>query len=286
SMPDAAYETFRLQLLAGDREGAATTAVHVARFLEAAQRNGGLSAASFRLWVEAEKVLGNSSRLERIVDDWESQHPNDLLAQTEKRDQKIKRWRELLAARRPDPDALAALTVELANDPHSGVSWQDAAGRLWAAAETTPNALVAIDRLMEYDVTSLMLEYLAARVAKAGHAERAEALFRHAIASEPRRAVLWNNLAWVLLHRDLPDLTAAHDASMRACELAPNEPRFRETRGQIYLKLEQWPQAIADLEYAVGQMPDYREGRLSLARAYDAVGELEKAAEQRRLARD
>ena len=81
----------------------------------------------------------------------------------------------------------------------------------------------------------------------------------------------------MLAEGDEPDLPQALEAVNRSLEMAPQEYRFRETRGQILLRLEQWDAAIADLEFALNGMPDLPAIHKSLAAAYAALGNQELA---------
>ena len=84
---------------------------------------------------------------------------------------------------------------------------------------------------------------------------------------------LWNNYAWTLSNGEDIDLEAALDAANRALGAAPNDYRFRETRGQVYAKLQRWPEAIRDLEFALNGMPESEEIHRALATAYDATAQ-------------
>ena len=54
--------------------------------------------------------------------------------------------------------------------------------------------------------------------------------------------------------------------------------RFRQTRGQILLRLERYQEAVNDLEYALNGMPDVPTIHQSLSKAYDALGNRQLAA--------
>jgi len=64
----------------------------------------------------------------------------------------------------------------------------------------------------------------------------------------------------------------ALSAVNQALAIRPDEFRYRETRGQIMLRLGRWQAAVEDLEYAANGVPDSRQIHLSLAKAYDALG--------------
>lgn len=110
------------------------------------------------------------------------------------------------------------------------------------------------------------------------HLERAHEI-------DPRLAVVANNLAWTLCQPPNPDLDRALRLAILAVEQEPNNPAFRDTRGNVYLKLGREREAIADLEAALARTPESPPLHLALAQAYDKLGNASLAAEHRRLAR-
>ncbi|HJQ81926.1 MAG TPA: tetratricopeptide repeat protein [Lacipirellulaceae bacterium] len=73
------------------------------------------------------------------------------------------------------------------------------------------------------------------------------------------------------------DIDDALEAVNEALEIRPDEFRFRETRGQVLVRLGRWQEAVQDLEYAANGMPESRDIHRSLAKAYDALGEKQLA---------
>jgi tetratricopeptide (TPR) repeat protein len=107
---------------------------------------------------------------------------------------------------------------------------------------------------------------------------------RRAVERDPKSAVGWNNLACVFYQSSNPNLNQALAAVNKAIEISPAEFRFRETRGQIYTQLSQWPAAVSDLEFALNGMPEAPAIHKSLAKAYEAMGNKELAAAHRQYA--
>jgi tetratricopeptide (TPR) repeat protein len=64
-----------------------------------------------------------------------------------------------------------------------------------------------------------------------------------------------NNLAWVLAFYPPVDLPRALDMVNAAVDKAPNEPRFRGTRGQILAKMGRHQDALPDLQEAIKAYP-------------------------------
>lgn len=115
------------------------------------------------------------------------------------------------------------------------------------------------------------------------HAKATES-YTTATRLDPEAAVAWNNLAWLLGNIEPTNLRAAMAAVNHAIATR-EEPRFFETRGQLWIKLENWEAAIADLERAInGRIPDLSAVHRSLATAYDRTGRQELAEAHRSLA--
>ncbi|GIW96916.1 MAG: hypothetical protein KatS3mg111_0249 [Pirellulaceae bacterium] len=101
--------------------------------------------------------------------------------------------------------------------------------------------------------------------------------------NNPNLPGVLNNLAHAISHSDMPDYDRALRLAEAAVRMLPNHPYLRETRGQIYLHVGRYADAIADLEIAL-QVPELRaDVRPSLAKAYEALGEHELARRQREL---
>ena len=107
--------------------------------------------------------------------------------------------------------------------------------------------------------------------------QAAREFFAIAVGRDEQNAVAWNNYGLVLGEGDEADLDAALVAVNHALELSPKEHRFRETRGQILLRLERWEEAVEDLEFALNGLPDLDAIHRSLAVAYTALGQDELA---------
>jgi predicted Zn-dependent protease len=100
----------------------------------------------------------------------------------------------------------------------------------------------------------------------------------------PNIANMYNNLAHALCFGEPPNLQRALQMANTANALQPNHSYLRETRGQIYLKLQQFTPAIADLEVALNAEELRTQVHESLVQAYEAVGQTEIAQRHRELA--
>jgi len=93
-----------------------------------------------------------------------------------------------------------------------------------------------------------------------------------------------NNMAMILTVGDKPDLPRALAIIESVLARFPNNPNFRETRGEVLVRLGRWREAVADLEFALPLLASKRATHEALARAYRGMGLRELAAEHERQA--
>jgi|GEM_PF-4111605 len=113
--------------------------------------------------------------------------------------------------------------------------------------------------------------------------KKAEGFYKEACKFDPKASFAWNNLASIW-STSLPyRLDNALKAANRAIELNP-DPRFYDTRGQIFLKLKRWQDSINDLETAInGTIPNPSDAHRSLIKCYNALGQSELAEAHQKL---
>jgi predicted Zn-dependent protease len=102
---------------------------------------------------------------------------------------------------------------------------------------------------------------------------------------EPGLGVVGNNLAWLMLQEPNPDLPRALEIINHVLKRYPDEANFRDTRGQILVRMGRWKEALPDLEAALARLPDRPAIHGALADVYLNLGDPEIAAEHRRLSR-
>ncbi len=93
-----------------------------------------------------------------------------------------------------------------------------------------------------------------------------------------------NNLAWVLSHAKQPDLPRALQLVNSALEHDRNNAHIQETRGQIYLQLGRWKEALADLSAVLPKLSASAELHRSLAKCYAELQMPAMAAQHRQRA--
>ena len=119
-----------------------------------------------------------------------------------------------------------------------------------------------------------------------GHPEEARKHFALAYETAPHLPYVANNMAMILTVGDKPDLPRALAIIQSALAKFPNNPSFRETRGEILVRSGRSQEAIADLEFALPLLASKRAAHTALAEAYHSLGLRDLAAEHERLAKE
>ncbi len=130
----------------------------------------------------------------------------------------------------------------------------------------------------------LLLGVVGTELAGKGDYAAAIVHLRRAVQADPDNAPLLNNLAWVMWkqsERDTTVLSEALQMAEKAVSLQPDTAVFLETRGQLYLKLGRYDQAIADLRRAINGIADDASIHAALAEAYEKTGQLQLARTHR-----
>jgi tetratricopeptide (TPR) repeat protein len=100
--------------------------------------------------------------------------------------------------------------------------------------------------------------------------------------NDPRGPMIANNLAFIMVHEEKPDLERALSLADLAVDRGPGIPEFRGTRGLILTKLGRWKEALPELEAGLPANPDHVELHAGLADTYDHLGLPDLAAAHRK----
>jgi tetratricopeptide (TPR) repeat protein len=243
-----------------------------------AQRRQAPLPHELRDWLFAEQLLNNLPKAHSLAEEWLKAEPGSKDARMVLAELSQRLFDQALAAPDPDAERLAVLFVqaaELAEDPQR---LQQLVAALYRLRRNFPVADKVVTRVVESPrATSAILEAVGTVAATAGEFGQAKEFLQRAIKKDARNSIAWNNYAWILLQEPQGDAQAALDAVNKALEIRPDEFRYRETRGQVLVRMGRWQEAVLDLEYAANGMPESRDIHLALAKAYDALGEKQLA---------
>jgi tetratricopeptide (TPR) repeat protein len=242
------------------------------------QREEKLTAQEVGAWTIAESILGNSTQAHALAKQWLTLAPDNKTARQILLDQKLRMFNSMLQLREPDIDEMATLFVEAAQLIDNPQLVQRQLATLYRLRAESPLAGRIVAAIVNVpDAPSSLLEAAGTVSATMGDNEVAKEFLQRAVEKDPKNAVAWNNYAWIVAHEPNGNLDNALAAVNKALALSPNEFRFRETRGQIYIRLKRWQSAVEDLEFAANAMPDSTEIHLALAKAYEALGDKQLA---------
>jgi Flp pilus assembly protein TadD len=282
----AARQRLEVDVLLGRTEEAKRDAHALKQHYEQAQRDGeAFDADRFATWAQCEHLLGNAEAFARVVRAWHKFDPASPAARQNVAAVDQLEFNEILQSPAPHAEELAWRLAEAMRLLEDTTPLEPDVARLWMQRSQAP----AVARMFELliaaaDTPPALIGAIGTVAALSGDVPTARELLGRAVAGDPRRSAMWNNFAWSLSHGAEPDMARALDAANRALEMAPKEFRYRETRGQIYLALGRWNEAVSDLEFALNGMPDSAAIHRGLATAYQQLGQPELAAIHRQQA--
>jgi tetratricopeptide (TPR) repeat protein len=286
TIPSAAIERFNINLALKHQEQARQDAHDVSNYLQQQSHDGNsLSTHEYASWAAAEQLLGNYAASRKVLREWLKHFPKDDNARQNVAALSLQEFDEILSAPTPNPEELArrlrlAFTLADITD-----NMKQRVTLLFQQQDAHPELLQLFDLLAQSkDLPASLAETLGTAAAVTGKWDKAQFFLNQSVSKDPKNAVAWNNLACALLQQEKGPLDKALAASNKAVELKPDDFRFRETRGEILLKLSRWQEAVDDLEYALNGLPDAIVIHQSLGKAYDAIGNKELAAVHRQYA--
>lgn len=164
------------------------------------------------------------------------------------------------------------LRIALKHDPNS----REALQRLVAISDDASAAAIdpgVLETLLASGYANAFAHFvLGCRAWEADQADAAVWHLERAYHLDEQLAPVANNLAWILAQEPQPDLQRALKIINSVIQHAPHEGAYRDTRGQIYVKLERWPEALDDLQAALPQLRENRQLHEAMAKVYQALG--------------
>jgi tetratricopeptide (TPR) repeat protein len=277
--PQAAVMRMKIHILLNKLDDARSDARWVRSHMEdRTERGDALSPQDLNDWHFAARLLGDLPKAHSLAEQWFKAEPTSKDARAVLAELSQRMFDRALAAPNPDAERLAALFVQAGELAEDQTRLQKQVAALYRLRSRFPVADEVVVRVVDSPKTpATILEAVGTVAATVGELDKSKDYLQRAIKKDPRNSIAWNNYAWILLQGPESDLQAALEAVNKALEIRPDEFRYRETRGQALVRLGRWQEAIADLEYAANGMPESRDIHLSLAKAYDALGDKQLA---------
>ena len=281
--PIAAVERFRIDRLLGQPAEARRDALAIREHLERQRRHGtALTGADYAWWVEAEKFLDNPLRTRDLLLEWRKAEPQNTAARKDLAHIYLAEFDELLKSPQPDANGLAQRLQDAFALAEVSENVKARVAVLYQQSSAVPVLRDVFDQLARsQELPASLAEVLGTAAGVQEDWQRAEVWLRQAVARDANNGVAWNNLACILLEKGDAALAEALTDANRAVAIAGEDCRFRETRGQILLRLNHPQEAVSDLEFALNGMPDVPGIHRSLAAAYEALGNQQLAAQHR-----
>jgi tetratricopeptide (TPR) repeat protein len=243
------------------------------------RREENLTAQDYAAWTIAESILGDTAQAHELAQKWSTLAPDNMVARQILLEQKLRLFDSMLRLPEPDVHEMATLFVQAAQLNDKPQVLQRQLASLYRLRSQSPAVERVVDAVVNLPETpATLLEAAGTVAATVGDSVKAKEYLQRAVKKDAGNAVAWNNYAWIVAQEPNGDLDDALAAVNKALELSPNEFRFRETRGQILVRLGRWQSAVADLEVAVNGMPDSADIHRALAQAYDALGDKQLAS--------
>lgn len=222
-------------------------------------RSDDLSPASYAAWAEAYATLDDYENAERVMKKAVRELPND-----ENLNQALSRvyttWAAHLGQAEDTAESLGQriglLDKAVTLTPADPAPWAAIAHLTRHEGKTAEHARALLNPILADGTAPATVHMILGTIAaEVENYKLAKVHLEQAVALHPAGAVALNNLAWVLgLEGSADNLKRARELSNQAVERQPASAPFRETRGQILVKLEQWSDAVTDLELALAGM--------------------------------
>jgi tetratricopeptide (TPR) repeat protein len=241
-----------------------------------------VSPAFFPMWCQALAATKDREELKFAIRQWFRKYPDDVAAEQE--------WGvlqffeiEALMIRGSEADMSRALAILIQTTEQLGMqhhplisSWLN---EQLPPRKNQPNFLRLAEMAAEDDrAPSILLEVLGTAASLRSDQQTALELLNRAIDKEPENLVALNNLAYVISLHFPQHYPLALEMVERAVKIQPSNVAFLHTRGLLFVRLEKWDKAIADLVIVAAKAPNAADVHRGLAIAYRAIGKPELAA--------
>jgi predicted Zn-dependent protease len=279
-------ERFRIDLALNQSEQARLDAREVCDQLRRERQTGRtLSDHEYESWVAAAQVLANRDESREIAHAWLEHFPESEGARKNIAALSLQEFDQMFSANDTNPQELAERLRTGFALAKVTENMQERVVLLYQQQAARPELRALFDELAKSpELPAALAEALGTAAAVTGDVPQARKYLEMAVHQDAANAVAWNNLAYVLLKVPNPPLEDALNAANKALALVPDDFRFRQSRGEVLVKLGRWKEAVDDLEYALNGAPDATTIHQALAQAYEALGNKELAAAHRQYA--
>jgi tetratricopeptide (TPR) repeat protein len=220
-------------------------------------------------WVQAELRLGRFDAARQILENGEKLSGTNLYAPALA--SLYAAWAQELRQTDPGnlPERLQRIQQGLACNPMNlDLIAQLAAlshltGPAAKSAEETLNKLLA-----EGPAAAMRLSFLGMAAWQQGDQETAQKYMKRAYELSPNLPDVANNMALMMALSDQPNLDGALNIVQPLLKKYPEQPHYRETRGEILVLQGNFEEGIRDLEFALPRLNDPEGTERTLGRAY------------------
>ena len=243
-----------------------------------------LSTVEYFAWARALESLGKFDEAFSILKKAYATYPDDGSLKSATITAGL-RLDAIHAQRMSDSQTRLALLEDLVKiAPNSGVL-MDHIGRI-AKDESHTLQAQAID-LLHLAINELgsaaAHKPLAECALKSNNQTEARRHFEEQVEKDSNDADACNNAAWMLAHTEPVDLAKAQKWIERAIDLDAANPHYRDTYGQILVKMNRYEDAAVELELALNGMPNKHDTHSALSKCYKILGKDELAAAHQRM---
>ncbi len=279
--PMLAFTLMRLQIERNEIDEAKQAATIADRFLRR-QIAGDASPERYAQLAQVLETLDDQTAAQRVLHEAIEQFPDDQTLDDQLLAVQLRQYDRLTSVENPSAFLLFDLLHQMLKAAPNNAEVLTRIAQLFGKRRSSADAKQLVNRLLrEHDESGELANMLGARAASEGDFATARNLLLRAIKQNANLSVAHNNYAWVLSNSEPKDLEQSLENANKALELSPDDHRFRETRGQVFVQLGRWHKAIADLEYALNGMPESEPVHTSLALAYENIGKMNLARAHR-----
>ncbi len=249
----AALLRFQLSLQSKDAKAAKEDAEAVSKLLrESSELHLSADSKTLQLWFVAEMMRQNNIETEKVAEIWYRRFPEDEGAKNSLVALRLAKFdRRFEVASTVEFPELASLFIDTAllqgdelTDP-----FKFRILRLFEASKLGDRkATELLSGMQETQFNASLAEFFGTAAASIQDFAAARRYLEKAVQLKPNYQVAWNNLAYALDHGFPNEYTRSLEAATKAIELKPDDVHALDTRASIYMRLNRFDEAKADVK--------------------------------------